>query len=80
MSLKLFLINSFPFVDYLIYVIFVFIFILYSTEIKQEPKEDEGITENGQVKDEDDAKEAGELVSSKLYQMIFYWLSQTDSM
>ena len=41
---------------------------LYSTEIKQEPKEEEEeITENGQVKDEDDAKEAGELVSSKLH-------------
>ena len=40
---------------------------LYSTEIKQEPKEEEEITENGQVKDEDDAKEAGELVSPKLH-------------
>ena len=40
---------------------------LYSTEIKQEPKEEEEITENGQVKDEDDAKEAGELVSLKLH-------------
>ena len=41
---------------------------LYSNEIKQEPKEEEEeITENGQVKDEDDAKEAGELVSPKLH-------------
>ena len=43
------------------------LYILYSTEIKQEPKEEEEITENGQVKDEDDAKEAGELVSLKLH-------------
>ena len=43
---------------------------LYSNEIKQEPKEEEEeITENGQVKDEDDAKEAGELVSPKLHLM-----------
>lgn len=37
----------------------------YSSElkIKQEPTEDEDVTENGQVKDDDDAKEAGELVS-----------------
>ena len=43
------------------------LYTLYSTEIKQEPKEEEEITENGQIKDEDDAKEAGELVSSKLH-------------
>ena len=43
------------------------LYTLYSTEIKQEPKEEEEITENGQVKDEDDAKEAGELVSLKLH-------------
>lgn len=42
-------------------------FILDSVEIKQEPTEDEVVTENGQVKDEDDAKEAGELVSWKFY-------------
>ena len=38
-------------------------FMLDSVEIKQEPPDDEVVTENGQVKGEDDAKEAGELVS-----------------
>jgi len=37
--------------------------VLESVEIKQEPPDDEVVTENGQAKDEDDAKEAGELVS-----------------
>ena len=40
---------------------------LGSVEIKQEPPEDEVVTENGQTKDEDDAKEAGELVGWKCY-------------
>ena len=40
-------------------------FMLDSVEIKQEPPEDEIVTENGQTKDEDDAKEAGELVGWK---------------
>ena len=40
---------------------------LDSVEIKQEPPEDEVVTENGQNKDEDDAKEAGELVGWKCY-------------
>lgn len=40
---------------------------LDSVEIKQEPPDDEVVTENGQAKDEDDAKEAGELVSWKFY-------------
>ena len=38
-----------------------------SADIKQEPTEDEGVTENGQVKDEDDTKEAGELVSLRCH-------------
>ena len=38
---------------------------LDSVEIKQEPPDDEVVTENGQAKDEDDSKEAGELVSWK---------------
>lgn len=36
---------------------------LFSIEIKQEPTEDGDVTENGQAKEEDDSKEAGELVS-----------------
>ena len=45
--------------------------LFYSADIKQEPTEDEGVTENGQVKDEDDTKEAGELVSLRcIYQFI----------
>ena len=39
---------------------------LFSAEIKQEPTEGENITENGQAKEEDDSKEAGELVSLEL--------------
>ena len=42
-------------------------FMLDSVEIKQEPPDDEVVTENGQVKGEDDAKEAGELVSWTFY-------------
>ena len=38
-------------------------FVPTSVEIKEEPTEDENITENGQAKEEDDSKEAGELVS-----------------
>ena len=39
-------------------------FVLFSVEIKQEPTDDGDVTENGQAKEEDDSKEAGELVSS----------------
>lgn len=45
---------------------FVLFVVLFSVEIKQEPPETESITENGQSKEEDDTKEAGELVSKDL--------------
>ena len=55
---------------------------LESVEIKQEPPDDEVVTENGQAKDEDDAKEAGELVSWQFYHHwhIFEGLSKEDNL
>ena len=46
--------------------LFVLFVVLFSVQIKQEPPETESITENGQSKEEDDTKEAGELVSKDL--------------